>query len=40
LSTTLSGQVRSASVTGSTSAAKLRYRLTGMDVVRWVFQAG
>src|SRR5919112_4048967 len=39
-STTLSGQVRSASVTDSTSAAKGRYRLTGIDVVRWVFQAG
>src|SRR4029077_13518617 len=39
-STTRSGQVRSASVTGSTSAAKVRYRLTGIDVVRWVFQAG
>src|SRR5919205_593366 len=39
-STTLSGQVRSASVTDSTSSAKGRYRLTGIDVVRCVFQAG
>src|SRR3954447_15316108 len=39
-STTRSGQVRSASVTGSTSSANVRYRLTGIDVVRWVFQAG
>jgi hypothetical protein len=39
-STTRSGQVRPASVTGSTSSAKVRYRLTGIDVVRWVFQAG
>src|SRR5215212_116966 len=39
LSTTRSGQVRSGSVTASTSAAKVRYRLTGIDVVRWVFQA-
>src|SRR5436190_24339960 len=39
-STILSGQVRSASVTGSTSSAKLRYRPTGIDVPRWVFQAG
>src|SRR5690349_11394305 len=39
-STILSGQVRSASVTGSTSWANGRYRLTGIDVVRWVFQAG
>src|SRR6187200_1953944 len=47
-STTLSGQVRSkgtdaapdAGLPPGTSSAKLRYRLTGMDVVRWVFQAG
>ena len=32
VSTTLSGQVRSATVTGSTSSAKVRYRLTGIDV--------
>src|SRR5260370_41490583 len=39
-STTRSGQVRSPTATGSTSSAKVRYRLTGMDVVRWGFQAG
>src|SRR3984893_1921345 len=39
-STTRSGQVRSASVTGSTSSAKVRYRPTGIDDLRWVFQAG
>ena len=39
-STTRSGQVRSGSVTGSTSSAKVRYRLTGIDDPRWVFQTG
>ncbi|MEH3138618.1 MAG: hypothetical protein PGN37_00240 [Mycobacterium kyogaense] len=39
-SMTLSGQVRSVSATGSTSAAKLRYRLTDIADARWVFQAG
>jgi hypothetical protein len=38
--TTLSGQVRSGSVMGSTSSAKDRYLLTGMEEARWVFQAG
>lgn len=37
---TWSGQVRSGSEIGSTSSAKLRYRLTGMDEARWVFQDG
>jgi len=45
---TLSGQVRSkgtdpapdAGLPPGTSSAKLRYRLTGIDVVRWVFHAG
>jgi hypothetical protein len=32
--------VRSETVTGSTSSAKVRYRLTGIDVARWVFHAG
>ena len=40
LSMTLSGQVRCCTDTDSTSSAKLRYRLVGMDVRRWVFQAG
>jgi hypothetical protein len=46
--TTLSGQVRSkgtgaepdAGLPPGTSSAKVRYRLTGIDVPRWVFQAG
>src|SRR6476659_5369982 len=38
--TTLSGQLRSATVIGSTSSAKVRYRFTGIDVARWVFHAG
>jgi hypothetical protein len=37
---TRSGHVRSGSVIGSTSSAKLRYRLIGIDDPRWVFQAG
>ena len=37
---TRSGQVRSASRTGSTSSANGRYRLTGIDDPRWVFHAG
>jgi hypothetical protein len=37
---TLSGQVRSASRTGSTSSAKGRYRPIGIDDPRWVFHAG
>lgn len=40
VSMTLSGQVRSGSEIFSTSSAKLRYRLTGIDEPRWVFQAG
>src|SRR6478736_4759056 len=47
-SMTLSGQLRSngtgtvpvAGLPPGTSSAKLRYRLTGIDVVRWVFHAG
>ena len=39
-SMTLSGQVRSATAMVSTSSAKLRYRLTGIDEPRWVFHAG
>ncbi len=40
---TRSGQVRSNGAGGShpeTSAAKVRYRLTGIDDPRWVFHAG
>src|SRR4051794_40868539 len=40
VATTLSGHVRSATVTGSTSAANVRYRFTGICVARWVFHAG
>jgi hypothetical protein len=40
LSTIVSGQVRSARVIGSTSSANGRYRLTGIDDARWVFQGG
>ena len=40
VSTILSGHVRSARVTGSTSSANGRYRLTGIDVPRWVFHTG
>ena len=40
LSMTRSGQVRSASLIGSTSSANGRYRLTGIDEPRWGFQAG
>ncbi|GAB2526651.1 hypothetical protein GCM10027167_32800 [Nocardia heshunensis] len=36
----LSGQVRSVSVTGSTSSANGRYRNTGIDEFFCVFQAG
>src|SRR5690242_11359004 len=36
----LSGHVRSGRRMGSTSSAKLRYRLTGIEEARWVFQAG
>src|SRR5262245_32998427 len=47
-STTRSGQMRSkgtgtvpnAGLPPGTSSAKLRYRLIGIDVVRWVFHAG
>src|SRR5262245_34509323 len=39
-STILSGHVRSASATDSTSSAKGRYRPTGIAEPRWVFQAG
>ncbi|GFG71105.1 hypothetical protein MSEN_28250 [Mycolicibacter senuensis] len=37
---TRSGQVRIRRVMGSTSSAKLRYRLTGIVEPRWVFQPG
>ncbi|GFG65915.1 hypothetical protein MKUB_34050 [Mycobacterium kubicae] len=37
---TRSGQVRSATRMGSTSSAKGRYRVTGMDDPRCGFQAG
>src|SRR6185312_6566985 len=37
---TRSGQLRSASRIGSTSSAKGRYRLTGIDEPRWGFHAG
>jgi hypothetical protein len=43
VSTTLSGQVRSNGMDGAppgTSEANVRYLLTGIDVARWVFQAG
>ncbi|BBZ57150.1 hypothetical protein MPHO_41420 [Mycolicibacterium phocaicum] len=36
----MSGQVRSGREMFSTSAAKLRYRLTGIAELRWVFQDG
>src|SRR6202012_1975225 len=40
LSMTRSGQVRAASLIGSTSSATERERLTRMHDPRWVFQAG
>jgi hypothetical protein len=36
----LSGHVRSGTEMNSTSSAKGRYRLVGIDVRRWVFHAG